>query len=171
MPNGVVSEDYTQVCEDWITHLTHVGALHRINKLWQNVASATGVDFIIDIPAKIGLHWSATYYSKFGGLLSATYDPSVTSIGTEIPSRNMRTILPSRLKTKFYHTPTAAAGTGEAYYVGIPGGTGLAGTGTSGGNGERVELILKPGRWFVNIKPYADASDVILNAIVYEGKP
>lgn len=167
----LLSESGAAVSDEWLHHLTHKGKLHRINKLWTSVAASTGIDFIIDVPAGIGLNWAATYFSKFGGLLTATYDPSVTAIGTEIPARNMRTSLKSNLKSKFYHTPTATAGTGEAYYVGIPGGTGLAGTGTSGGNGERVELILRPGRWFVNIKPYADSADIILNAIVYEGKP
>lgn len=159
------------VIDDWIHWLIHGGRLYRVSGLWSSVASATGVDLIIDVPAGVGLNFAATYYSKFGGIVSKSFNPAVTAIGTEIKPINLRTDKPMSLKTKFYHTPTATAGTEFLTYDGIPGGTGVAGTGSSGGHDQRIEFIFKPGRWFINIKPYADSADIVFNAFVYEGKP
>jgi hypothetical protein len=143
--------------------------LHRVNQKLSGVSASTGCNFIIDIPAGVELHWSASYFSKFGGLLEATKNPAISAIGTEIQSRNCRIAIPSRLKTKFYHTSTATANSSSyVYNVGIPGGNAVAGKGYAGTDGERAELILDSGRWLIIIKPYADSADVILNALVYE---
>jgi len=159
-----------EVSIDWVHHLVHEGRLHRINHKLSGISATTGCNFIIDIPKNVELHWGANYFSKFGGLLEATKNPTISAIGTEIQSQNCRAELPSRLKTKFYHTATATANTSSfVYNVGIPGGTAVAGNGAAGSDGDRAELILDSGRWIIIIKPYADSADIILNALVYEG--
>jgi len=165
-----ISEKNTDafVTIDWIHHLTHTGKMHRVAHEYTGVSASTGCNFMIDIPPGKTLHWNASYYSKFGGILEATYAPTVTDVGTEISPRNNRTALPSTIESKFYHTSTAIAGSGDVYPIGIPGGTAVAGNGSSGGTEQRSELDLKPGRWLVIIKPYADSAIVIINATVYE---
>lgn len=154
---------------DWLHFLVHSGRLHRMNLKLTGVAISTGCNIIIDIPQGVELHWFANYYSKFGGILEASYNPLSVTLGTEVRASNCHTEKPGNLKTKFYHTNTATHNPASPFSsIGIAGGTSLAGTGTSGAGQQSNELILKPGKWFVEIKPYADDSVVIFNADVYE---
>jgi hypothetical protein len=154
---------------DYIHYLVHMGKLHRVNSKLASVSVSTGCNFLIDIPRGIALHWSAEYFSKFGGLLEATRDPVVSAIGTEIKVSNCNTTMKPNLKSKFYHTATATANPNSSVFnIGIPGGTAVAGNGSSGSSSMRAELVLASGRWLIIIKPYADSADVILNALVYE---
>jgi hypothetical protein len=168
MPSGTRDQFGDSVTIDWIHHLTHQGKMHRVAHIYTGVSASTGCNFVIDIPAGTTLHWNASYFSKFGGILEATYAPTITNIGTEIAPRNNRTKLATNIKTKFYHTATATAGVGDVYPIGIPGGTAVAGNGASGGTEQRSELDLKPGQWLVIIKPFADSAVVIINATIYE---
>jgi hypothetical protein len=155
------------VTVDWLHHLVHDGKLHRVNCKIEGVSSGTGCNFIISVPIGTELHWNATYWAKFGGVLDASYNPTSVTLGTEITPINCYTKLPNSLQSKFYHTNTATAGPAFTS-VGISGGTAVAGNGSSGGSNERAELILKAGLWYILIKPFADSAVIIMNAEVYE---
>ena len=158
-----------QVGIDYLHSLIHEGKLFRVSHMATNVATSTGYKYLINVPAGVELHYEAKYFAKFGGWIKATYDPAVTANGTEVVASNLKTNSPVKITSKFYAAPTATAKADAVpFYVGIPGGTGVAGTGSSGGNGERVELGLRPGNWLLEFTPYADSSDFIINVIAYE---
>lgn len=165
----MIDKGGANVSIDWRHHQVHEGKLHYANHKFTGVTQSTGALVYVEIPHGVELHYSATYYSTTGGILDAYTSPVVSAIGTAVPAIPYDSTKTGTIKSKIYYTPTVTSnGNGPFRSIGIPGGTGLAGTGATGGIEQSVELVLKPGTYLLNLKPNADSSIVIIDAQLYE---
>ena len=165
----MIDEYGANVSIDWRHHQVHEGKLHYANHKFTGVTESGGALVYVEVPQGVELHYNATYYSTTGGILDAYSEPVVSAIGTAVNITPYRANKPSTIKSKIYYTPTVTSnGNGPFRSIGVPGGTGRAGTGATGGIEQTVELVIGPGRYLLNLKPNADSSIVIIDAQLYE---
>lgn len=163
-------DEYTgaSVGIDYIHYKTHNGKMYYWNYKFTSIAAATGAFVYVTIPAGVKLHYSAEYFSSSGGVLDAYYSPTVSANGTEIAAKNYDGTITKPTKAKAYVTPTVSANGTAFRYIGIGGGTTVAGNSSTGHGEQRLELLVGPGTYLLNIKPLADTSTIIFDIAFYE---
>ena len=152
----------------YIHNKIHNGKMYYWNYKFTSVASATGAFVYVTIPAGVKVHYYAEYFSSSGGVLDAYKSPTVSANGTQVSALNYDSDVTIQPKSKAYATPTVTANGTAFRSVGIGGGTAVAGNSSTGHGEQRLELLVGPGTYLLNLKPLADTSTVIFDIAFYE---